>query len=388
MGAYRPARFIGNREGAPQLSVGDVTCILASATNCQGHLTPFVYPKHGYAVRLQAESGATEKSFNQAALGQCATIYQLPPSRELSPRNLAHEVLKILNGNSLQTDAAFIMAYVVEHSEANSDLASLIREVRESGSIEGPGKHTRELRLIFGDAFEDALEKLLPSIASSIELTPKIARLVQQLSSTPSRAATPQQLETLLALEIPKVFSRERALLRTSPSGADEYSGDSLRMYLTKVSHAFMARSSTALCTTLDTWSWNNPNFLQMVMVDHGAGRVVGNIQIHLTQDAKGERALLARLNPTEAFVDKVDKTALARGMLSVVQQFADDNNLPAYLAEQGDYRMLTNRNSFLPFLEAYFGERHEVVTQVTGSTFQNVRAMYRIRREKLWQEK
>jgi hypothetical protein len=241
--------------------------------------------------------------------------------------------------------------------------------------------------LTLGDAFEEALEKQLPELASQIELSPKVARVVQRaINKGSDKPITKDDVETYLAVAAPRIFSKQRSFLdgQQRALGAIE-GGGSYRMYLTKVSHAFMARSSTALCTTCDTWSWKNPNFLQLIMVDHKAGRVVGNIQLHITQDIEGSKAVLARVNPTEAFVDKVDKAALAKAMLSVVLQFADDNGLKAFLAQQGEYRMLTNRNSFLPYLEAYFGPCQEVETQVSGQTFQNVKAMYPIKREGLW---
>lgn len=117
-----------------------------------------------------------------------------------------------------------------------------------------------------------------------------------------------------------------------------------------------------------------------MIMVDQRKGRIVGNIQLHIFEASDSKRAVLVRLNPTEKFLLGVSGKILAREMLRCVEVFADANGLEPYLPHDGDHlHLLTNRESFAPFLKARYGE--EFQRSIKVSSWLTVESVYRLTR-------
>lgn len=149
-------------------------------------------------------------------------------------------------------------------------------------------------------------------------------------------------------------------------------------MYLSKSKSAYFGRAGAGLCTAEESWSWNSPTFLQMMLVDTQRSRIVGNVQLHLFTATDRTPSILARLNPTSSFLNEVEKQKLADEMLRVVRQFAADNSLRPYLPLPTSWHELTNRDPFIPPLRRHFiGPAEPVKAQITA--YRNVSEAYRI---------
>jgi hypothetical protein len=192
------------------------------------------------------------------------------------------------------------------------------------------------------------------------------------------------QIREVVRAEIEKVWRPERALLNRESRKFTHQVGAvfaDYRMYLAKSRASFFGRAGAGLCTADDTWSWNQKDFLQMIMVDDRKGRIVGNIQLHIFEAPDEKRAVLARLNPTTKFLLGVNGKTLAREMLRCVEEFADANNLVPYLPHDGDHlHLLTNRESFAPLLKARYGR--ELKLSVKISSWLTVHSVYPLIRE------
>lgn len=382
IGAYRPAHCIGPTEGAPAMSTSEVEELLDLGGSFQQHLLGFQYPRSGYPTCLATETSNTLTAQAQERLQRCREFVNFEPNETVPREKAILQMVRLLQGAVDEVDRKLLLAYLTQSAGADSDLRALVKECRSGSSDAGQLQQIRNLKFLISDAFEEHLLSVICELAAEVPLSGKLEpRVRKALGIGPDEMITPQALTMLLSLESSKIFAKELSFLKAQEKLLCPGKSGAYTVYVSKAAHCFLARSSAALCTSHDTWSWRNPNYLQMTMVDNDGDRVAAVIQLHLFTDNKGKPSILARLSPTEAFVGKVDKPVLAHALLSVVSSFARDNNLVPYLPEQGEYRMLTNRNSFVEALTAFYGEEsQEVDLQVTGQKFQNIKKIYRLK--------
>ncbi len=128
---------------------------------------------------------------------------------------------------------------------------------------------------------------------------------------------------------------------------------------LTKTAEAFFGRASAGLCTAEDMYSWNNPDFLQINIMDVNNTVIVGNIQmIKQTQEGTGEEFLIIRINPSAEFLKGSDAQMLADAMLEMAVKFAKLNNFTPCLPENDENLVLTNRKELIPLLQAKYKKK------------------------------
>ena len=146
---------------------------------------------------------------------------------------------------------------------------------------------------------------------------------------------------------------------------------------MSKTPESYFGRDGAHLCTGDEKWSWKSKDFQQIIVVDEVAGKIVGNVQLHFFE-INGKTAVLARINPTEAFMDGVDIEHLAKEYIKMVKEFANMNGVDeVYLPEQTGWHQLTNRDKLCPYLQKFYGTgRIKKSIQITGKHW--VEGIYR----------
>jgi len=160
----------------------------------------------------------------------------------------------------------------------------------------------------------------------------------------------------------------------------------SLRGYVSKNAASFFAKGTAGICTAGDVELYMRDDHFHINLFD--GDTAVGNIQVYKIEH-NGKRALLFRgFNPSTKYVNKENSPRVTEGMISIVKQFAKENEITdVFLSEQLDsWHALTNRSSegvLDYFQQRYLNpnypgyERVEVDFPITSE--KSIRAMYRI---------
>ena len=380
--AYRP---VGMTEAT-------VRGLLSTVPDHSEHLSSFVFPATGYSMNLQGTTAVTLKSgqsLDEQVLARTRQILEgtLHPERPLIVPVL---LKRLLQGAFDQIDLAEVWGTLRQKSQdlrveemSSKSLLDLAPEKGMRSKARALNATAELFSVVAYDAILDLARTNLESTQpnEALRLNPKLEGMIKRiLRLSPDVAIT--QTETLAAIEVQvgKLFrNHHSALMRETRkfTQAIQEASDRYVMYVSKSQAAFFGRAGAGLCTHSEMWSWNNPDFLQMIMVDKLKGQIVGNVQLHLFTNRRGERSLLARINPTSVFLNVVDKETLASEMMTAVDQFATGNQLKLYLPEQTAWHQLTNRDPFEPSLSRYFGRPEECSVQITAT--RTVTRAYRV---------
>lgn len=328
---------------------------------------------------IQVKAG---ESLNEDALAQLGRTL-----RQVSETPVTKKDFLIMLGRAAQraisqVDKTKFLAYLCRQPasmDLKKKLEGISKELVESDYSEKRAYQLlTDLQECLSSLIEGSLDAIIPSLVGEAEAdrneffipSSKHERNIRQTLDLPENESLEKDdISYVLTQELGKVFRKEAKLVNKElakiDSGAGEAAG-SFGMYLSLSQAAFFGRAGAGLCTATDTGSWNDSKYLQMMMVDEGRGRIVGNIQLHLFKNKAGKASVLARINPTASFVTKVDKDILAREMLRAVQTFAKDNNLVAYMPEQTSWHNLSNRTTFAPNLQNYFGAGENTSVKIT----------------------
>jgi hypothetical protein len=371
--AYRPTGF----------NLSHARLILGSQRDQSAHCADFKAPTNGYRISVREISARAVKSGSELHLDQLRShadraIAPLPEG-EFTEVHLRKLGILALQGNfkSLRESREALLQYLVSsggEGRANV-LVSELRELRDRGF--GPAEAFDAIpRLIElqGVVFKDLLAERLTNLVKSGDLRPG-AKLQAQvrtiLKISPDRDIKDSDTLEALTVQFSKLFSEDLRFLKAERQKIALTLGDrgqEFDIILTKSLPSFFGRAGAGLCTAQDIWSWTSKTFLQMTMVDREARRIVGNIQLHLFTDPAGKEAIIARLNPVESLLSKVDSRALAKEMIGAVRQFSDDNGLTLYLPENTSSHLLTNRGGFVAPLQAYYGEAIQCAVKLTSA--------------------
>jgi hypothetical protein len=368
--AYRP---VG-------MTVSAVADLLQTTTDHSAHLKALKYPVMGYPVRLETDAQVTLRNnttLQQETFESIARILDIESSPSTT---LTAPVLfkRMLEGGFDQIDIA--AAWRVISSESNDErLPVLSKRILKGTQATAPLRqklqslaYARELfSVVARDALLARAEECMGSDASDrFRITPKLEAATRRILKM--RADQPIGTDEIMAAldaQVEKLFkSLQYSLAREARKFMQSYEqvGDRYVLYLSKNRASYFGRAGAGLCTAQENWSWNQPTFLQMVMVDSVRGLVVGNIQLHLFKNERDENAVLARLNPTSSFLTVVSPATLAHEMLRTVQTFADENGLIPYLPVQTGWHELTNRDSFAPHLQRYAESQERASVRLT----------------------
>ncbi len=131
------------------------------------------------------------------------------------------------------------------------------------------------------------------------------------------------------------IFEEERDKITAELSKFESISGkqrEVLYAYITKSKESANARMVGGVCVagdnpakSLDKNMWDMPNYLQLVFQESDTLQCQGVILLHhFRQDGKG--VLAASLNPSSTYLYSVDESALFKGIMTILEQFADKN--------------------------------------------------------------
>lgn len=370
------------------MTEGSVAQLLPGIRDQSEHLAPYTFPATGYALNL-ATVKRVEFLPDQEANHDLYRHLQLivsepaPDTRPLRPQGM---IKRLLQGGFDQLDPQAVWKLFREQLD-DPRLATLERTLRSRDLEQAkPGdlatflNQSREaLSVVSYDAINEIARRSVADETPGVErlqLSGKVVQHVRRLLRLPeSHIIGPDDFRVAIAMQAEKMFVRElQEIQRESKKFTHELGDleDRYVMYLSKSKPAYFGRAGAGLCTAGDTWSWNSPTFLQMMMVDRKRNLIIGNIQLHLFQSKDGAPAVLARVNPTSSFLEKANKGVLAQEMLRVVRDFAHANGLTPYLPDQTGWHQLTNRDSFAPYLRKHYGKREEANIRITGSHYVN----------------
>jgi hypothetical protein len=380
--AYRP---VGMTEAT-------VRNILPTIQDHSDHLKPFRFPATGYRMNLQTASSIELRrgeSLDEEMIASIATILQ-GPGEPQSERAVAPLLKQLLQGAFDQIDLRKTWGLVRQLSrdprvEELSKLA--LRGLAPDRSLAQRAQALNTSRELFTIVTYDALLELVKANLASTEpnvalaMSPKLEGMARRILRLASDApVTSAEVMAALEVQFSKLFrNQERLITKEGRKFTQRLaeSSDRYVMYVSKNKAAFFGRAGAGLCTHSDMWSWNSSSFLQMMMVDRVKSQIVGNVQLHLFKNSRGAPSVIARINPTSVFLNTVDKAALAREIISTLRMFADENQLQLYLPDQTGWHQLTNRDSFAPHLQSYYGREESVNVQITGS--HSVRKVFRV---------
>jgi hypothetical protein len=388
--AYRP---VG-------MTTSEVKMHIRNIEDKSHHISGFAYPREGYSVSLSKGGTVELKAGMQLDHGLAERIASIIVENNSIEHPLLPQLLmkRLLEGAFDQIDQRSAWNSIKSFS-ADPRIAAFTAKVTRGIRPEALLRerlfclsNSRELlSVVARDAFmEVASLNLAGEESQRFQLTTKMTAAVRRvLRMSPDNEVGKEELLTALEVQFDKLFRPIQMQIikeaRKFNQTFEQIAQDRYKLFVSKNIASYFGRAGAGLCTALENWSWNNQNFLQMVMVDSEKLQVVGNIQLHLFQNKQGQPAILARLNPTSVFLNSVSFSVLAREMLRVVQQFADDNKLVPYIPVQTGWHELTNRDPFAPALEAYGGDLESSSIQITGTY--TVRQIQRLKRINLQSE-
>jgi hypothetical protein len=382
--AYRPV-------GMTEAMVKD---LLSGISDHSEHLRPFTFPATGYPMTLQKASSIEVRAgetLDEDALSEIRAIVE-GSSEQLGARAVGPFLKQLLQGAFDQIDLARAWGLVRQLSKdvrVQEMSRQVLSDLEPGGSLSLRARGLTASKELLSVVAYDALLEIAKANLDSTEpqvalvMSPKLQGMVRRiLRMAPDAPVSKPEILAALDNQIIKLFrNQERVIAKESRKFTQRLSETTDRyvMYVSKNKAAFFGRAGAGLCTHSDMWSWNSPTFLQMMMVDKIKSRIVGNVQLHLFWNNQGRPSVIARINPTTVFLSSVDKAALAHGIMSTVQRFADENNLQLYLPGQSPWHELTNRDAFAPFLMRYYGSQEQVRVQITGS--HTVTSVYQVKK-------
>jgi len=159
-----------------------------------------------------------------------------------------------------------------------------------------------------------------------------------------------------------------------------------IKGYVSKNAASFFAKGTAGICTAGDVELYMRDDHFHINLFD--GDTAIGNIQAYKIEH-EGKQALLFRgFNPSTKYVNRENAPRMTEGMVSIVKQFAEENDIEdVFIAEQlGGWHALTNRSA--EGVYDYFEERYlnpnypgyeEVEKEVSIASNQSIRQMYRI---------
>lgn len=357
---------------------------LAEVKDHSAHLQNFTYPAEGYPVRLAGKTQIALRNGQTPDFTAIQTVRNIFASEHDASEALAPPVLmkRLIQGAFDQLKSEQIWGLLKAESE-DSRIASFTSAIVQ-GEIETMPLHrllqviglmNESLSVVAYDSVMEMVKKAMSTdtpVAERFIVSEKIKRQARQILRLSSdREVTDTEVTLALEQQVSKLFRRECALLQKESRKFSHHFSDLKERYvllLSKSKPAYFGRAGAGLCSANDSWSWNSPTFLQMIMLDTAKNVIVGNIQLHLFTNRAGQPAIMARLNPTSKFLMQAPRDQLAAEMLRVVRKFASDNGLTPYLPEQTYWHQLTNRDSFAPALRKYYGKTERASVKITGS--------------------
>lgn len=371
-----------------------VADLLRTVSDHSQHLARFTFAPDGYPMNLGSVAAVSLRpgqAFNVDDIRRIVAALHQDVSQEkrLTP---AAMVRRLLQGAFDRLDHAALWQLYSEYSK-DPRVSAITKRIGEPQALKNDppamAKRLSYLAEAYGVIASDAavaVAELALHAETAAELQYRFDRKGQEqvrkiLRLSAESAVAVNELRLALEVQIAKIFRNEQALINRESKKLTQHIrelGDRYTMYLSKSKPAYFGRAGAGLCTSQENWSWNNPNFLQMIMVDRVKNIIVGNIQLHLFKNRNGEASILARINPTSTFLAATDHKTLAAEMTRVVREFAAQNGLQPYLPEQTRWHELTNRDGFSPALKRYYGEGENTSVQLTA--YHSIGRVYRMK--------
>lgn len=357
-GAYEP---VG-------VTVEGVRAILASRLDRSSDLEEHEIRGEGYAIVVPKNLSFTVDPGNPidaGAVARAGAFVDTALSVELKDDDFGRILSLTAKRATQQIDKGLFLASLLRYGDPRGR-GLAVRAEGASGSIGDLPNFVGKMEAlieILGVGHKDLING---AIRRYLEDSPETVRILGK--QLPGRVSV-ESMADELTKRLSKLFDEEFRTMRKEAKkiqacGEGGEMGE-LSGRISKSAEAYLARASAGLCTADDLWSWNQESYLQMIVCDDSAGRIVGNIQLHVFEDPDGQPAVLARINPNAPFLAKTNKGVLAEQLINAVRAFAADNGMRAYLPEQTVWHELTNRDEFEPYLKRYYGEAIECPVQV-----------------------
>ncbi len=364
------------------MSLDDVKRILPTVSDNSQHLEKFSsIPQDGYLLtmrdltNLQLVQG---KELNAGMIADFNNTLSTCSNMPVTAEEFNDCLLSLANPGASQLNIEQFLAYLISHS-SDQRVKPVIDKISAFQSSSEPSlpayyEILGQLSDFFNALEEDIIEEVLHKHISDkkINLQDGLSQQITDKLQLPKQATSDIISAYLLDAASKIIAQYQQSLHSEFKKFVREFSGaeSEYRIYISKSKAAYFGRAGAGLCTAQENWSWNNKDFLQMIMVDTDKSIIVGNIQLHLFKGPDGKPSVLARLNPTSQFLNHAPRAILAEQMLKAVHQFADDHQLTVFMPEQSSWHQLTNRTEFSTFLMAYFGTAYNMSVRLTESQY------------------
>lgn len=361
-GAYRP---VG-------MSIEDISSWLETIDDQSAHLDRWHYQKDGYQLLVDIKGemvGPVDKDLSKRARD---TLACLMPSKQPSQEDFLKALVRVTKSGNVEPKVKETLFNYLVHCPEGGPLKETLESIQlavQEGELLVSLPQLQEVHSIM---LKDVLEAHIQRLESEGDINSWLERMATNLSKRTkqdvSDIKTADMISTIRDITHKGLRAERNYFKKQYESLKQEKTGNQLPLvaYMAKDKASFFGRAGAGLCTAKETWSWENPDFLQMVLINPETERILGNIQLH-TFERNGEPSLLARLNPTTGMMRQLDADSLAKSMMNAVSAFASANHLNLYLPEQTGWHQLTNRDDFAKPLMAYCqGERIEQNIQIT----------------------
>ncbi|MCB0328265.1 MAG: hypothetical protein KDD70_01340 [Bdellovibrionales bacterium] len=358
--AYRP---VG-------MSENEVRTTLREVEDHTDHLAAYNYRKKGYELKLSEVSDIRVRKGAELEIAEIKDMAEMVITAAQSKPPEESEFQRMLvragQGAANQIDVALFVSYLA-HNDPDGRIQEIASELTRLTAGPTTDKKAFEMVSNLHELFSSVVTEVGDLLAEEqieggrLEFGGKIVRRIAQ----ELRKANPEELEArdirlFVSSKLGQTTASQFSFVKKEMKkfvGDTSKASKGIRGYLAKNPASFFGRAGAGLCSATDFVSWNRKHYLQMNLVDTDNNRVVGNIQLHIFKDQNGKRAVLARPNPTAKFMQTVDTNVLAREIVKIVWEFADENDLVPYMPDPGLNVLLSNRSELIPALKTFFGK-------------------------------
>ncbi len=262
---------------------------------------------------------------------------------------------------------------LTEHIIDNDRLREQLDALFSSKRIDTIRKNFKRLPTEQKEKLELALNEIEIAKSENMLSEPKHLADVLDVIIENRMLRGPKGIRTLMKKEVDKieVVDVEGSEIEIVPP----FSG-----FVTKNAASFYAKTTAGICTANDVALFNRPDHFHINLERNGV--IFGNIQGYRIEHA-GERALLFRgFNPSASYVTPGNAETYAKGMISIVKQFAKQNGIEnVFIAEQlGSWHALSNRTDVADSLKAmYFNRENATEADFAITSAKSISKMYKI---------
>jgi hypothetical protein len=364
----------------------------------------YKFPENGYDFSLDIGQKIVLKEGELIDLSKLPTYKRMMsvpyPENEESTKKFSSLLIRLAKAGTLNEEETGEILSVMSRDEFIVNFTKHFEKIND----ENVYNYLNETREVFGIYFKDNYRERLQNFLSA---NPSIEGQLMKTLTTPDRQKVLKMKLGKRAEEInwdnltdKKEMARlitvflDNSVLKSSKDAInkninkftteDGHAGittsKNLKAYISKNIGSFFAKASAGICTSEDIPLFEMENHFHINVVE-GDDSVRANIQAYIIND-KGEKSLLLRgFNPNTDFLDKIDAGSFAEKVINIGKQFQKDNNLnEVYIAEQGGWHALSNREKVASYLQKkYTGKKNEIPYSFKVSSNSTISHIYKV---------